>query len=160
MVPAPVQLTVEAVTSDAGLVADNGAPRTDQPVKQGGLAHVGTADDHDRRPTRAMSRICAGIFGALAQLHFFRHEEITPGTSGSKSATLAEIGVVLRRAASSRDYYRDSVSSYPQAASAQTRRASGEQLSLSQFFGPGGLLSKTHPAYEFRRGQLQMAQEV
>jgi ATP-dependent DNA helicase DinG len=31
---------------------------------------------------------------------------------------------------------------------------------LSQFFGPGGLLSKTHPAYEFRRGQLQMAQEV
>jgi len=52
------------------------------------------------------------------------------------------------------------VSSYPQAASAQTRRASGEQLSLSQFFGPGGLLSKTHPAYEFRRGQLQMAQEV
>jgi ATP-dependent DNA helicase DinG len=34
------------------------------------------------------------------------------------------------------------------------------QASLHQFFGPGGLLSKTHPAYEFRRGQLQMAQEV
>ena len=32
--------------------------------------------------------------------------------------------------------------------------------SLNQFFGPGGLLSKTHPAYEFRRGQLQMAQAV
>jgi ATP-dependent DNA helicase DinG len=32
--------------------------------------------------------------------------------------------------------------------------------SLSQFFGPGGLLSRTHPAYEFRRGQLQMAQAV
>ena len=31
---------------------------------------------------------------------------------------------------------------------------------MHQFFGPGGLLSKTHPAYEFRRGQLQMAQEV
>jgi len=29
-----------------------------------------------------------------------------------------------------------------------------------QFFAPGGLLSKTHPAYEFRRGQLQMAQAV
>ena len=34
------------------------------------------------------------------------------------------------------------------------------QPSLHQFFGPGGLLSKSHPAYEFRRGQLQMAQEV
>src|SRR4051794_2631687 len=32
--------------------------------------------------------------------------------------------------------------------------------SLYQFFGPGGLLAKTHPAYEFRRGQLQMAQAV
>jgi ATP-dependent DNA helicase DinG len=32
--------------------------------------------------------------------------------------------------------------------------------SLYQFFAPGGLLSKTHPAYEFRRGQLQMAQAV
>jgi ATP-dependent DNA helicase DinG len=33
-------------------------------------------------------------------------------------------------------------------------------FSLYQFFSPGGLLSKTHPAYEFRRGQLQMAQSV
>jgi ATP-dependent DNA helicase DinG len=33
-------------------------------------------------------------------------------------------------------------------------------FSLYQFFAPGGLLSKTHPAYEFRRGQLQMAQSV
>jgi ATP-dependent DNA helicase DinG len=32
--------------------------------------------------------------------------------------------------------------------------------SLHQFFAPGGLLSRTHPAYEFRRGQLQMAQAV
>jgi ATP-dependent DNA helicase DinG len=31
---------------------------------------------------------------------------------------------------------------------------------LQQFFGPGGVLSRTHPAYEFRRGQLQMAQAV
>src|SRR5207237_1169604 len=29
-----------------------------------------------------------------------------------------------------------------------------------QFSAPGGMLSKTHPAYEFRRGQLQMAQAV
>ena len=33
-------------------------------------------------------------------------------------------------------------------------------FSLYQFFAPGGILSKTHPAYEFRRGQLQMAQAV
>jgi len=34
------------------------------------------------------------------------------------------------------------------------------RFSLYQFFAPGGVLSKTHPAYEFRRGQLQMAQAV
>jgi ATP-dependent DNA helicase DinG len=32
--------------------------------------------------------------------------------------------------------------------------------SLYQFFAPGGLLSQKHPAYEFRREQLQMAQAV
>ncbi len=55
-------------------------------------------------------------------------------------------------------YYRDSVpsSSHP-VSSAETRPAG---FSLYQFFAPGGLLSKTHPAYEFRRGQLQMAQAV
>jgi ATP-dependent DNA helicase DinG len=37
---------------------------------------------------------------------------------------------------------------------------SGKDASLYQFFAPGGVLSKTHPAYEFRRGQLQMAQDV
>ncbi len=34
------------------------------------------------------------------------------------------------------------------------------QGSLYQFFAPGGLLSKTHPAYESRRGQLLMAEAV
>src|SRR5689334_12414345 len=38
----------------------------------------------------------------------------------------------------------------------QTRK----QPSLHQFFAPGGLLSQAHPNYEFRRGQLQMAQAV
>jgi len=38
--------------------------------------------------------------------------------------------------------------------------ATNAGFSLYQFFSPGGLLSKTHPAYEFRRGQLQMAQSV
>jgi ATP-dependent DNA helicase DinG len=36
----------------------------------------------------------------------------------------------------------------------------GKGASLYQFFAPGGVLSRTHPAYEFRRGQLQMAQAV
>ena len=47
-------------------------------------------------------------------------------------------------------------SSHP-ASPPETRPAG---FSLYQFFAPGGLLSKTHPAYEFRRGQLQMAQAV
>jgi ATP-dependent DNA helicase DinG len=38
--------------------------------------------------------------------------------------------------------------------------APGGTTSLYSFFSPGGLLSRTHPAYEFRRGQLQMAQAV
>ena len=51
-----------------------------------------------------------------------------------------------------------SLSPQPASAAASNRSASG--TSLYQFFGPGGLLSRTHPAYEFRCGQLQMAQAV
>ena len=40
------------------------------------------------------------------------------------------------------------------------RARSGKDASLYQFFAPGGMLARTHPAYEFRRGQLQMAQAV
>jgi ATP-dependent DNA helicase DinG len=53
------------------------------------------------------------------------------------------------------------LSSHP---SSSTTRASsapgGKDASLYQFFAPGGVLSRTHPGYEFRRGQLQMAQAV
>jgi ATP-dependent DNA helicase DinG len=41
-----------------------------------------------------------------------------------------------------------------------SQAASTSGFSLYQFFAPGGVLSKSHPAYEFRRGQLQMAQAV
>jgi ATP-dependent DNA helicase DinG len=41
-----------------------------------------------------------------------------------------------------------------------TQPAAFQGESLYQFFAPGGLLSRTHPLYEFRRGQLQMAQAV
>jgi ATP-dependent DNA helicase DinG len=52
-------------------------------------------------------------------------------------------------------YYRDSVASTSHSATSPKR-----DFSLYQFFSPGGVLSRTHPAYEFRRGQLQMAQAV
>src|SRR5712692_7467427 len=45
--------------------------------------------------------------------------------------------------------------SHPETA-AQPRRLP----TLQQFFAPGGLLSQAHPNYEFRRGQLEMAQSV
>src|SRR5215468_208980 len=50
------------------------------------------------------------------------------------------------------------LSSVPQNAIApQAAKAIG---SLYSFFAPGGALSRSHPAYEFRRGQLQMAEAV
>jgi ATP-dependent DNA helicase DinG len=54
------------------------------------------------------------------------------------------------------------VSVTSQAASTAAHRAAhnGEPSSLYQFFAPGGVLAGMHPAYEFRRGQLQMAQAV
>ncbi len=50
------------------------------------------------------------------------------------------------------DYFSLTVSSPTQSAASVP--------SLYKFFGPGGLLARTHPAYEFRRGQLQMAEAV
>jgi ATP-dependent DNA helicase DinG len=41
-----------------------------------------------------------------------------------------------------------------------TATAKKNHVSLYNFFAAGGVLSRTHPAYEFRRGQLQMAQAV
>src|ERR1700749_992683 len=48
-------------------------------------------------------------------------------------------------------YYKDSPVSAP------TQHAT---FTLHGFFGPGGLLSRVHPAYEYRRGQLDMAKAV
>src|SRR5258706_8502419 len=53
-------------------------------------------------------------------------------------------------------YYSDSVALTSQPVPETKKR----DVSLYQFFAPGGVLSRTHPAYEFRRGQLQMAQAV
>jgi ATP-dependent DNA helicase DinG len=53
------------------------------------------------------------------------------------------------------------LSSQP-APSATSSRAptNPKESSLYQFFAPGGVLARAHPAYEFRRGQLQMAQAI
>jgi ATP-dependent DNA helicase DinG len=51
--------------------------------------------------------------------------------------------------------------SQPVSPATQSSSAAGRKdASLHQFFAPGGVLARTHPAYEFRRGQLQMAQAV
>ena len=52
------------------------------------------------------------------------------------------------------------VPSASQPASSGSSSSRKQDVSLYNFFAPGGVLSKTHPAYEFRRGQLQMAQAV
>ena len=59
-----------------------------------------------------------------------------------------------------RVYYRDSVPAGSQPATSAAAKSTSSLPSLHQFFAPAGLLSRTHPAYEFRRGQLQMAQAV
>jgi ATP-dependent DNA helicase DinG len=57
-------------------------------------------------------------------------------------------------------YYSGLVPSLPQSAPPAVLPTQKGDVSLYQFFAPGGVLSRTHPAYEFRRGQLQMAQAV
>ncbi len=52
------------------------------------------------------------------------------------------------------------LSSQPASSAPNRSTPGGKDASLYQFFAPGGVLSRTHPAYEFRRGQLQMAQAV
>ncbi len=54
------------------------------------------------------------------------------------------------------------LSSQPVSSSTPHSRSApaGKDASLHQFFAPGGVLAHRHPAYEFRRGQLQMAQAV
>src|SRR5499427_8207219 len=49
---------------------------------------------------------------------------------------------------------------FPLQPEAATAARTPKVPTLHQFFAPGGLLSQAHPQYEFRRGQLQMAQAV
>jgi ATP-dependent DNA helicase DinG len=58
-------------------------------------------------------------------------------------------------------YYRDTLAVASITNSATTARDPAPAFpTLHQFFAPQGMLSKAHPNYEFRRGQLQMAEAV
>src|SRR5579863_1900710 len=81
------------------------------------------------------------------------------------TAALIELELIrvkawLRAVVGFDSYYRDSVPPTSQPVSPAASIGSKPDVSLYQFFSPGGLLSRTHSAYEFRRGQLQMAQAV
>src|SRR5580692_3669840 len=131
LAPAPLCFAVEPVASDAGFVADNGAPRSDDAVEQRGLAHVGAP--HDSKGGNA--RRCR-------KAHRIRVD------SGQSNGSCAVAGT-------------DSIIEVPVASASQpVVPAKKHGTSLYNFFAPGGVLSQTHPAYEFRRGQLQMAQAV
>ena len=54
----------------------------------------------------------------------------------------------------------DSTQPTSSSASSSETQVELSRLSLYQFFGPGGVLSQRHPAYEFRKGQLAMATAV
>ena len=57
---------------------------------------------------------------------------------------------------------KNQLSTVPQTAAEKSRadHDAAPLPSLREFFAPGGSLSIAHPAYEFRRGQLQMAEAV
>src|ERR1700685_3778523 len=98
------------------------------------------------RPTIAMVGTPT-VTGALIELELIRVKDFSNG----HVKTVATCAVA---------YYRDSVAPTSQPASAGIPGVKKKDVSLYQFFAPGGVLSRTHPAYEFRRGQLQMAQSV
>jgi len=52
------------------------------------------------------------------------------------------------------------MSGYPEVAVSTTTKAEASLPSLHDFFAPGGVLSRSPLPYEFRRGQLEMAQAV
>ena len=66
----PIRPAVDAVAGDAGLIADDGAARAGEAVEERGLAHVGTADDGDERPS-CVRRRCATSATARFAVFFF-----------------------------------------------------------------------------------------
>jgi hypothetical protein len=118
----PLRVAVKTVARDAGLVADNGAPRTHDPVEQRGLADVGPAHDGN----------CGNA-----------------GCGGGDSTGRIVVGWVKMRHQRyewTTVYYRDSVALSSQPASPAPSPLSapdGKGTSLYQFFAPGGV-SREH----------------
>jgi hypothetical protein len=52
MTAAPLGFAVEAVARNAGLVADDGAARSDDAVEERRFAHIRAADDGEERSSR------------------------------------------------------------------------------------------------------------
>jgi len=89
-------------------------------------------------PGTAERRVGAAVFPVF-DFDFFFFNVRSRGKYVRRSLDERSSGQAPKR------YYRDSVASPSQPASLK-------DISLYQFFAPGGLLSRTHPAYEFRRG--------
>src|ERR1700691_6318783 len=136
----PLRIAIEAVAGNAGLVADEGSPGPNNAVEQRGLSYVRSAHDGERRNAgRGGSESAGRVVSGLSQSE--RDQCRQPGVF------IIETPVAL--------------SSQPVSPPTPKRSSPvGKDASLYQFFAPGGALASTHPAYEFRRGQLQMAQAV
>src|SRR6202167_2889986 len=136
----PLRIAIEAVAGNAGLVADACSPGSHNAVEQRGLSYVRSAHDGERRNAgRGGSESAGRVVSGLSQSE--RDQCRQPGVF------IIETPVAL--------------SSQPVSPPTPKRSSPvGKDASLYQFFAPGGALASTHPVYEFRRGQLQMAQAV
>src|SRR2546430_1478517 len=84
--------------------------------------------------------------GGLAQVRpAYDRDKRTPGRGGVARVVkgLAKVAIIETSV---------STPSHPASPPSSRPSPSGKDASLHQFFGPGGILSRTHPAYEFRRG--------
>src|SRR5437588_2829968 len=50
--PLPMRIAIETIASNAGFVADDSAPRSNQAVEEGRLANVRPSDNRDERSLR------------------------------------------------------------------------------------------------------------
>ena len=174
---APFDIAVKAIASNARFVANDRAARADQAIEQGRFANVRAANNgeqgcsrcaHDQAWAAGVECIDGGVVLTRAAVPFC-HEgrsamraEVQPR---AKTATAGRLRAAVSTCFSGcLSIIETSVPSTSQSASSRSDGTSSSgrprEVSLYNFFAPGGVLAKAHPAYEFRRGQLQMAQAV
>ncbi len=164
----PLRVAVEPVARDAGFVAHDGAPRAHDAIEQRGLAYVGSAHDGKRRNAGCGGGESAGrVVSGLGQSELLNVFGVVAAQSDSSSRRTAEGGcphMILNDASARKLYYRDSRGfRLPTRLSATPTRSTPSGKDASSTYNsslPEECSSRTHPAYEFRRGQLQMAQAV